>query len=609
MKEQMKRKPRRRCAQMLLEALEARALLSVKFQFDYSLDTNGFFNDTSRRATLQAAADSLTSRVGDTLNAIGPAGSNLWQMFILHPGSGSGYVLNAPTVPADVIRIYAGGRPVGGFASGRQANGVPGAEQFTSVTTEFRHSVVSRGEPGVLVGYDDPWPKATDVAPSIGAISFNSAANWHFGTTTSGLDSTKYDFHSAAVHELARLLGFGGANSWQRLVSNGKFTGTAAGKVYGASVPLGTVAFPGDHWAEGVTSGGQEAAMDPTLKLGTRKNFTPLDFAGLDDIGWELLPTSGGSTGSIAGSVFNDLDADGVRDAGEGALTNVRVFVDADNDSIFDATEKGALSDASGNYKISGLAAGTHRVRQVKPNGYRIVSPIAGYHTVTLAAGQPVTAKNFADTQKALISGTVYNDLDGDGVKDVGEAGVANTRVFVDADKDGVFDSTEKSTLTDSAGNYSFKTLSAGSYRIRANVASGWRRTTPSSGYYDFTLSSGGVASAKNFGMTQKVLISGNVFNDADGDRVRDTGESALASWRVFIDADADGVFDSTERSALSDAAGNWSFKNLAAGTYRIRIVQQSGWTRTTPASGYHLLTLSSGQARTGLLFGERRVV
>jgi hypothetical protein len=39
-----------------------------------------------------------------------------------------------------------------------------------------------------------------------------------------------------------------------------------------------------------------------------------------------------------------------------------------------------------------------------------------------------------------------------------------------------------------------------------------------------------------------------------------------------------------------------------------IRIVQQSGWSRTTTASSY-TVTLGSGQTSANLLFGERRIV
>jgi hypothetical protein len=318
-------------------------------------------------------------------------------------------------------------------------------------------------------------------------------------------------------------------------------------------------------------------------------------------------PTS--STGSIGGTLWNDLDADGVKDTGEGGLASWKVFVDLDKDGVLDAGEKTATTDSGGNYKFTGLPGGSYRVREVISSGWRRTSPGSGYYDVTLTSGQNVTGKNFGNTQKVLISGSLFNDLDADGLKDSGEAALANWKVFLDADKDGVWDSTEKYVLTDSAGNYSFKTLASGTYRVREVMPSGWRRTTPSSGYFDLTLSSGGSATSKNFGNTQKILISGTVFNDLDGDRVKDLGEAGLSGWKVFIDSDGDGVWDSTEKYVTTDSSGNWSFKTLTAGTYKVRVVQQTGWKLTTPSTTpYHSITLSSGGSSTGKLFGEKKI-
>ena len=104
------------------------------------------------------------------------------------------------------------------------------------------------------------------------------------------------------------------------------------------------------------------------------------------------------------------------------------------------------------------------------------------------------------------------------------------------------------------------------------------------------------------------MLISGSVFNDANGDKLRNSGEAGLSGWRVFVDKDKDGVLDAGENSVLSDSAGNWKFRTLAAGSYALRIVQQTGWTRTTPAGGAFAVTLGSGATTSGKLFGEKRV-
>jgi hypothetical protein len=185
---------------------------------------------------------------------------------------------------------------------------------------------------------------------------------------------------------------------------------------------------------------------------------------------------------------------------------------------------------------------------------------------------------------------------------------VANIRIFLDADKDGVFDSTERSVLTSSSGSYTFKDLSAGAYRVREVLPAGWRRTAPNLGYFDLSLASGSSTSARDFANTQKVLISGAVFNDINGNKLKTTGEAGLGGWKVYVDADKDGVLDATERFVTSDALGNWLFKDLLAGTYTIRVVQQSGYSRTTPTTGSFSFALTAGQTRTGLLFGEKKL-
>ena len=318
--------------------------------------------------------------------------------------------------------------------------------------------------------------------------------------------------------------------------------------------------------------------------------------------------------GAIGGSVFNDQDADGRWDAteppsppGEAGLANVRVYVDADRDGRFDVGEFSAVTDRYGAYRITGLTAGTHRIRQVLPAGFRVTNPSKAYHDVRLADGQQVGGKNFGDTQKVLVSGTLYHDLNGSGGRNSGEPALSGWRVFLDADNDGVFDSGERSVLTGTSGAYTFNNLPAGTYRVRIVRPAGWRVTQPSSGAHSLTLASGVASTGRHFGVTQKVLISGTVFNDLNANGKRNSGETGLSGRRVFIDADKDGVLDSTERSVRTDSAGNWSFKDLSAGTYVVRLVPLSGWRATVPTGSAYTLTPGAGAAAAGRLFGQRR--
>jgi uncharacterized protein (DUF2141 family) len=283
------------------------------------------------------------------------------------------------------------------------------------------------------------------------------------------------------------------------------------------------------------------------------------------------------------------------------------MFLDANKNGLKDTGEKTAVTDGNGNYTFGGLAAGSYRVREVVPSGFKVSSPSTGFTDVTLTTNQTLTGKNFANQSTTVvttgtISGKVFNDTDGDGVLDTGETGRSSVRVYLDKDKDGIFDATEPNKLSDSSGNYSFTGIANGSYRVRIVGVSGFRISTPSSGFYDLSVA-GNTQSGKNFGLTQKVLISGRLWVDTDNDGVKDSTEQALGNWRVFIDKDKDGVFDAGESSVLTDSSGNYSFKSLAAGSYRVRVVQQTGFTRIAPSTGFYDITLSNGQTSTNKNF------
>jgi hypothetical protein len=223
----------------------------------------------------------------------------------------------------------------------------------------------------------------------------------------------------------------------------------------------------------------------------------------------------------------------------------------------------------------------------------------SGMATATFTVVAPTTGS---------VAGVVWKDTDGDGVKDTGEAGFSGVRVYVDADNDGIFDSGEKNVLTDSGGNYRFAGLLPGTYRIRRVIPSGWRSSSPSAGYHSVTIQVGVNTTGKNFGLTQTSIVSGSVFNDANNNALRDSGEAGLSGWRVYVDANRNGVLDAGERSVLTNSSGDWSFNNLASGTYQIRLIQQAGWMRTTPALGYFTVTVTSASSVTNRRFGQRRL-
>src|SRR5689334_9364635 len=94
-----------------LQPLEERYLLSINIAFDYSDDTNQFFNTPERRDLIQQAADVVTSALNnDHLTAIAPAGSNTWSASFPNPVTGANQTVDNLAVPADTIIIYVGSR-------------------------------------------------------------------------------------------------------------------------------------------------------------------------------------------------------------------------------------------------------------------------------------------------------------------------------------------------------------------------------------------------------------------------------------------------------------------------------------------------------------------
>jgi subtilisin family serine protease len=78
---------------------------------------------------------------------------------------------------------------------------------------------------------------------------------------------------------------------------------------------------------------------------------------------------------SAAGVVYNDLDGDGTRDAGEGALAGWTVYLDQNRNHVRDAGEAFTQSAADGSYLFDDLAAGTYFIGEQVPSNWEQTSP------------------------------------------------------------------------------------------------------------------------------------------------------------------------------------------------------------------------------------------
>lgn len=267
-----------------IEALQTRILPAITFQFDYSLDATNFFdpiNNPERRVVLEQAGNDLGSRLQDTILEIIPHKFNVadtWTATFEDPSNGSAFDVDDLIVGENIIRVYVGARNLGGSLG----EGGPGFASSVTGVQQWVDTVLGRGQAGAL----GPDNAQTDFSPFGGSIAFDETTNWHFGLDTADLDAGEFDFFSTAIHELAHVIGFGTAPSFNNLVSGGVFTGSSSILEYDGSGPV-PLADPG-HWQQDLLDNGAEVSLDPDLADGVRKNLTALDYAGLNDLGWQV---------------------------------------------------------------------------------------------------------------------------------------------------------------------------------------------------------------------------------------------------------------------------------------------------------------------------------
>ncbi|HEV3385389.1 MAG TPA: FG-GAP-like repeat-containing protein, partial [Gemmata sp.] len=258
-----------RSHQLVLEQLEDRDLPSITIQISYAYDTSGFFaNNPTAKATLQLAANDLTSAINTSLAAITPSGTNTWDESFYDPANGQIVTVNDPTIAANTIVVYAGARSLGSSQASEGAfggYGISGTQAWVD-TLQSR----SPGWGSLLWG---------------GSIVFDTATSWYFGSSASGLTSSREDFFTSATHELAHVLGIGTSTKWFSEVAGTNFTGSHSEKIYGGSVPLTW----GNSELNNVTVKGIASAMNLNLPMGVRTApFTSLDWALLQDTGWSV---------------------------------------------------------------------------------------------------------------------------------------------------------------------------------------------------------------------------------------------------------------------------------------------------------------------------------
>ncbi len=299
------------------------------------------------------------------------------------------------------------------------------------------------------------------------------------------------------------------------------------------------------------------------------------------------------NAGKVGDLVWNDADGDGVHDPVEPGIGGVTVtlYQDTNNDGIYSIGDKfmaATATDPNGAYLFTGLADGTYFAivdPTTVPTGYTQTGDPElnndNRGTAVVSSGGSVLTMDFGYKPPAtahVVSGTVWNDDDGNGVITGGEGLIPNATVCL-YDSTGTVELT--CTTTDTNGYYVFPGVADGSYIVKVDPT-----TLPSLAFtptYDPTMPldnqtpvtvSGADVTNQNFGYREILgSISGTVC-EGDGDGLCEPGESGLTPVTVtLIWAGPDGIMGTTDDVSMpttTDANGNYSFPDLVPGLYQI---------------------------------------
>jgi len=166
---------------------------------------------------------------------------------------------------------------------------------------------------------------------------------------------------------------------------------------------------------------------------------------------------------------------------------------------------------------------------------------------------------------EAYISGTVFNDANGNGQQDDNESEIAGVTVTLDG---------STTAVTNGTGQYQFLITNVGTHTVVETDPSGFMSTTPNKISIYVVLGQYYIA---NFGdaanLPDSATIYGTVFNDANGNGLQDDGEVGIPWVTVALDGN----------TQLTNGLGQYTFQISTAGAHTVLETDPPGYKSTTP--------------------------
>ncbi|MBI5216166.1 MAG: T9SS type A sorting domain-containing protein [Ignavibacteriae bacterium] len=367
-----------------------------------------------------------------------------------------------------------------------------------------------------------------------------------------------------------------GYSGWTIQARTTSCTGTVVGTATTDANGAYSIALPpGTYYIREVKQSGYRATTDTcvTITISGAEPTATVNFGNF-------------KLGIIKFEALNDLDGDGIKDAGDVTALPSGAFVNFDVTKDGDPFASSVIGSQTASETFSDLDVGVYVFTQTStPSGWEVTNPAAST-TVTVATSGVNSTITRLHFKQPKVNGYVFDDTDGDGTWDGGEPALEGWDVVISGNGGGTF-------ATDADGFYETY-VGTGNHTISVANQTGWSQTTPvaNAGTFVFSAVSGTVPGAdqlnKNFGKFENITVSGTVYRDYNGDGAVN-GADAPMSATVSLTGSSD------------QTGGTFSFTGVGGGAKTLSVTVPSGFTATTAAS--IAISPASGVNSTGNVF------
>ncbi len=324
----------------------------------------------------------------------------------------------------------------------------------------------------------------------------------------------------------------------------------------------------------------QSPSRDGAGYISGSSGHVTLDMTGVGD---KTVPVPAVATPArtLSGVKFNDLDRDGVMDAGEPPLPGWTITLQG-GEPGFEIGTVTDVTDANGAFSFGPLPSAIYSLSEVQQTGWTNSTPLPVI--VDLETGD-----------KTQNIGNYHDDV----VKTfrLTYAGVpAGAQPYVRYSINGGADAMVALSGSPLQGTVQVPygaSLTKIEWRVQYGAEDILLGTSPTPEV---------LTANKLNTFTYTASLSGSKFNDLDADGSWDDGEKGLPGWTIKLWRG--GV---AYAETVTGAGGAYTFSGVLPGSYTLTEVQQGGWVATAAPQGTK--TVANGTAMTGLDFGNVEVL